>query len=308
MIMAGLELMGEIPFHDVIIHSTILAPDGRRMSKSLGTGIDPVGIIEEHGADATRYGLLKMSSGQDVRWSIGTVEEGRKLANKLWNASRLLLANGGDTGRRAAVVARGALDPRAHRRDARRGRARLRRVRLLARRRPALPPHVRRLLRLVPRVDQAAASASPTCKATALAALERLLKLLHPVMPHVTEEIWSYLPARASRLIVAPWPEPDDAYAADGDALDRVQEAAERFRRSGVATPLDGDEQRIFAAVVRPERAKSNGGNLDAEIARLEQEIARAEQMLSNESFTGARARARRRRRAREARALPARA
>ena len=66
-----------------------------------------------------------------------------------------------------------------------------------------------------------------------------------------------------------------------------MQEAAERFRRSGVVTPLDGDEQRIFAAVVRPERAQANGGNLDAEIARLEQEIARAEQMLSNESFTG---------------------
>ena len=162
MIMAGLELMGEIPFHDVIIHSTILAPDGRRMSKSLGTGIDPVEIIEAHGADATRYGLLKMSSGQDVRWSIGTVEEGRKLANKLWNASRLLLDERRRRGRRAAVVARGALDPRAHRRDARRGRARLRRVRLLARRRPALPPHLRRLLRLVPRVDQAAARASPT--------------------------------------------------------------------------------------------------------------------------------------------------
>ena len=76
MIMAGIELMGEIPFHDVIIHSTILAPDGRRMSKSLGTGIDPVEIIEEHGADATRYGLLKMSSTQDVRLSIGRSRRG----------------------------------------------------------------------------------------------------------------------------------------------------------------------------------------------------------------------------------------
>ena len=78
MIMAGLELMGEIPFHDVIIHSTILAPDGRRMSKSLGTGIDPLEFIDEHGADATRYGLLKMSSTQDVRWSSGAIEEGRR--------------------------------------------------------------------------------------------------------------------------------------------------------------------------------------------------------------------------------------
>src|SRR5438477_4376374 len=61
MVMAGIELMGDIPFHDVIIHSTILAPDGRRMSKSLGTGIDPLELIARCGADATRYGLLKMS-------------------------------------------------------------------------------------------------------------------------------------------------------------------------------------------------------------------------------------------------------
>ena len=69
MIFMGLELLGEIPFEDVIIHSTVLAPDGRRMSKSLGTGIDPLDVIAEYGTDATRYGLLKMSSTQDVRFS-----------------------------------------------------------------------------------------------------------------------------------------------------------------------------------------------------------------------------------------------
>src|SRR6266542_4275938 len=96
MIWAGIELMGEAPFHDVNYHSMILAADGRRMSKSLGTGVDPTDLIDEHGADATRYGLLKMSSTQDVRFSTGPIEEGRKLANKLWNASRLLLTAGGD--------------------------------------------------------------------------------------------------------------------------------------------------------------------------------------------------------------------
>ena len=68
-------------------------------------------------------------------------------------------------------------------------------------------------------------------RATALAALELLLKLLHPVMPHVTEEIWTNLPDRGTRLIVAPWPEGDAAYDTDRDALARVQEAAEIFRR-----------------------------------------------------------------------------
>src|SRR5439155_13396607 len=93
MIWSGLDLMGDVPFTAVNYHSMILAPDGRRMSKSLGTGIDPTDLIAEHGADATRYGLLKMSSSQDVRFSAGAIEEGRKLANKLWNVSRLLLAD-----------------------------------------------------------------------------------------------------------------------------------------------------------------------------------------------------------------------
>jgi valyl-tRNA synthetase len=83
---------------------------------------------------------------------------------------------------------------------------------------------------------------------------------------------------------VAPWPDPDGRFAADADALVRVQEAAERFRRSGVATPLDGDEERIFDAVVKPERLKTNG-NVDAERARLRGEIERAERMLANERF-----------------------
>ncbi len=76
MIWTGLELVGDVPFHDVIIHSTVLAPDGRRMSKSLGTGIDPLEMIDEHGADATRYGLLKMSSTQDVRFAEGASSRG----------------------------------------------------------------------------------------------------------------------------------------------------------------------------------------------------------------------------------------
>ena len=96
MIFSGLELMDEVPFTDVIIHSTVLALDGRRMSKSLGTGIDPMEPIAEYGADATRYGLLKISSTQDVRFSYGAIEEGRKLAIKLWNVARLILQNTGD--------------------------------------------------------------------------------------------------------------------------------------------------------------------------------------------------------------------
>ena len=113
MIFSGLFLLGEVPFTDVIINSTVLAVDGRRMSKSLGTGIDPLEAVAKHGADATRYGLLKISSTQDVRFSWGAIEEGGKLANKLWNVARLILQKAeGVEPELAPVVARGDVDRR----------------------------------------------------------------------------------------------------------------------------------------------------------------------------------------------------
>ena len=278
-----------MPFTDVIIHSTVLAPDGRRMSKSLGTGIDPLETVDQHGADATRYGLLKISSTQDVRFSPGAIEEGRKLANKLWNVSRLILS-------KSELVT------------------------------PSLRPHALEEQWILGRIDAvraeveeawgrfdfAAATAAlyhltfddfcdwyaealkprlydgeKDAIATALVALERLLALLHPVLPHVTEEIWSYLPHRRARLIVSPWPEPDTRFADAVAALDAVQSAARTFRRSGVLVELaTADEQRIFAAVVRPERQKAPG-DVEVERARLQKEISRAETMLANERFVG---------------------
>jgi valyl-tRNA synthetase len=276
-----------VPFTDVIIHSTVLASDGRRMSKSLGTGIDPLDVVADYGADATRYGLLKMSSTQDVRFSLGFIEEGRKLANKLWNVARLILTNAGDA------------TPELRPRD-------LEERWILARldaTRAQLEEHwsefefaagANALYRLTfddfcdwyaeaikPRFQDAG---DDDVRATALAALERLLALLHPVMPHVTEEIWSQLPSRQARLIVSPWPGSDERFANDLAALDRVQEAAAIFRRSGAAIELAGDEQRIFQAVVRPDRVRADG-DPTAEIERLRKEIARAEGMLANERF-----------------------
>ncbi len=282
MIWTGLELMGDVPFTEVIIHSTILAADGRRMSKSLGTGVDPLDLIAKHGADATRYGLLKMSSTQDVRFTEGPLEEGRKLANKLWNVSRLLLQN------------RVEPDARPRELEERWILARLDATRAELEQAWAafdFSHSVQSLYRLTfdDFCDWYAEAIKPRLRdgdedaaATALAALERLLALLHPVMPHVTEEIWSQF--HESRLIISPWPEPEESYAADADALQRVQEAAAMFRRSGVVVELGGDEKRIFDAVVRPERAKVNG-NAAAEIERLRGEVERGERMLANEKF-----------------------
>jgi valyl-tRNA synthetase len=287
MIFAGLELLGEVPFKDVIIHSTVLATDGRRMSKSLGTGIDPLDMIDDQGADAVRYGLLKMSSTQDVRFSHGAVEEGRKLANKLWNVSRLILSNIDDAEpgeQPTETVERWIL-------------ARLDAARAEIEECFADFDYagvVARLYRITfddfcdwyaeatkPRLYDG----DPAARSTALTALERLLALLHPVMPHVTEEIWSNLPARRSRLIVAPWPKPDEAFAAETNALERVQDAATIYRRSGLRVSLSEDEERIFNAVVKPERLKVAAVSIEAETARLQAEIVRAEKMLSNPNF-----------------------
>src|SRR5947199_9041517 len=107
MIMCSREFTADVPFPDVYVHSVIQAPDGRRMSKSRGTGIDPLDEISEHGADALRFGLLAMTSTQDVRFSQARVQQGRDLANKMWNASRLILMEARDDvepGPRSAAV------------------------------------------------------------------------------------------------------------------------------------------------------------------------------------------------------------
>jgi valyl-tRNA synthetase len=217
-----------------------------------------------------------------VRFSYGAIEEGRKLANKLWNASRLVLQASGETVelRPQSVEERWIL--------ARIEATRAEVEQLLGE--FDFSHAVQALYHLTfddfcdwyleaikPRLGE------PDVKATALAALERLLKLLHPVLPHVTEEIWSHLPARETRLIVAAWPEATPDYQAELNALDSAQTAARIYRRSGVRINVMGDSRRIFEAVVRP---TANGqGDVDAERARIQKEIERGEKMLANEKF-----------------------
>jgi valyl-tRNA synthetase len=287
MIFSGLFLLDEIPFTDVIIHSTVLAADGRRMSKSLGTGVDPMEPIESHGADATRYGLLKISSTQDVRYAVGAIEEGRKLANKLWNVARLLL----QTTEGVAPEARPAtLEERWILARIEAARAAVEDA--WARFDFAAATSALYHLTFDDFCDWYAEAVKPRlydgdvdAQATALRALELLLSLLHPLMPHVTEEIWTQLPDRAARLIVSPWPEAETSHDDALTGLDQVREAAQVFRRSGVEVELASDEERrIFTAVVRPERRQVTG-DVETERSRLRREIARAEGMLANERF-----------------------
>jgi valyl-tRNA synthetase len=213
MVMTGLEFPGDVPFRDVYVHSVIQARDGRRMSKSLGTGIDPLEEIDERGADALRFGLLAMSSTQDVRYSDAKMEQGSDLANKLWNASRLILLN-------AAEVEPA---PRTARLEDRWLLSRLERT--IASVTDKLEAYdfahaVQECYGFVygdlcdwyleiakPRLYEGEEDVS----ATLLYALERVLALLHPTMPFVTEELWSFHPARDGHLVVHAFPAADES-------------------------------------------------------------------------------------------------
>jgi len=94
MIFSGMEFMKKIPFRDVYIHATVLTKEGKRMSKSLGTGIDPLGLIEKYGADATRFGIIWQETGaQDIHFGEEAIIAGKKFCNKFWNAARFVLGN-----------------------------------------------------------------------------------------------------------------------------------------------------------------------------------------------------------------------
>jgi valyl-tRNA synthetase len=255
MVMMGIEFAGDIPFSDVYVHSVIQAPDGRRMSKSLGTGIDPLDEIERHGADALRFGLMAMSSSQDVRYSTAKVEQGRDLSNKLWNASRLVLLN-------AADVDPG---PRAVRVEDRWILSRLERtVELVT---TSIDDNdfahaVLELYRFIwselcdwyletvkPRLYDGEEEAS----AVLLFVLERVLALAHPFIPFVTEEIWGYLPGERTPLVVSPFPvaQPERI---DAEAEAEIGGAIELTRSLRRWRDLAGVEARaVLSARVRAE-------------------------------------------------------
>jgi valyl-tRNA synthetase len=331
MVMTSLEFTGEVPFSDVNIHSVIQAPDGRRMSKSLGTGIDPLDEIEVHGADALRFGLLAMSSAQDVRFSEARVQQGRDLANKLWNASRLVLLNARDD------VEPG---PRAERLEDRWIASRLQRaiasftasVEAYDFAHAALDLYEFLWSQLCdwyleivkPRLypEEGAEQGEADASASLLWVLEQVLALAHPVMPFVTEEVYSYLPSpEAEALVIHPFPEADESLI-DPEAEREIARAIELTRAlrrwrdlAGVpprrligARANGGDALELVARLARLEFSSDSGDpiatvggielleteGIDAAVVRqrieerrekLRAEIKRAEKKLSNEGF-----------------------
>ena len=240
MVMMGLEYMGEVPFRDVYIHSVVQAPDGRRMSKSLGTGIDPLDVVDREGADALRFGLLMITSTQDVRFSEDRIRQGRQLVTKLWNATRLVVDRGGRAGgapapemlgdRWIASVIGTAIDDSDRLVEG-----------------FEFSQFADGLYHLV--FDDLcdwylellkAGQASPEF---AGAALEQVLALAHPVIPFTTEECWSRLPGSGGLMLthdpaVAPGPRDEQAEAAIAALREAVQ-AVRSFRADHGVSPKD---------------------------------------------------------------------
>jgi valyl-tRNA synthetase len=231
MVMAGCEVMGEIPFHTVYLHGTVRDPQHRKMSKSLGNGIDPLDVVATYGADALRYTVIAGTAvGTDLILDYRDIESsfapGRNFANKLWNAGRFILGNLTERPRPLAghypdVVRREELGL-ADRwiiarcdeaiRDATAAYERFRLNDAAA--------AVYRFLwndladwyieQVKPRLygDQ---PGGDVARAVLAATFDVALRLLHPVMPFITEALWTRLPGRAEgdSIVVARWPQPD---------------------------------------------------------------------------------------------------
>ncbi|MCJ7578510.1 MAG: valine--tRNA ligase [candidate division Zixibacteria bacterium] len=252
MVMAGLEFLGEVPFFDVYIHGTVRDSDGIKMSKSLGNGIDPLEIIKDYGADALRTSMILVTpEGQDPCISFNTFELGRNFANKLWNASKFVMANLKDDYSPSAGIKTGSSD------------LKLEDIWILSRLNRTVEEvtnlmgnygfnsAVKTLYDFVwhdfcdwyvemvksrfslPEKDKDRASAQEVTHLV----LNHILKLLHPFAPFVTEEIWHHLyKIKASEfdhaLIQSGWPEVKKELINLGleNTMERVQEVVYSIR------------------------------------------------------------------------------
>jgi len=241
MIMAGLEFMGKEPFHEVYLHGTVRDHLGRKMSKSLGNGIDPMAVVELYGADALRYTIVSGAGlGTDLYMNYEDIEStfapGRNFANKVWNVGRFALLRVGDEPVRPVEEVEGSLELADRWILSRLSNA----TREVTRHLEAFRLHEAAdtlyhffwgeladwYVELVkPRLAGEAGEASrEAARATLVEVLDRAFRLMHPVMPFVTEALWLRLPVpqgreREESLVVARWPEPVPAWdAPDAEA------------------------------------------------------------------------------------------
>jgi len=219
MVMAGYEFMGEIPFHTVHFHGLIRDEQGRKMSKSLGNSPDPIDLIDRWGTDALRFTMLMLTpTGTDVLFGERKIEVGRNFANKLWNAARFALMNLGDGDALAPTLAGDHLadrwlSARLHQASGEASAA-LEEMRMndLARVLYAFTwnDFCDWYLEIAKVRMAEGGEEARRAREGILAGLDAILKLLHPLMPYITEEIASHLPLSGKMLIVSPWPRAED--------------------------------------------------------------------------------------------------
>ena len=271
MIFSGIEHMGETPFDTVLIHGLVRDAQGRKMSKSLGNGIDPLEVIDQYGADALRFTLATGNSpGNDMRFSDEKVNASRNFANKLWNASRFILMNLSDAVEKPELPASLTVEDKWV----------LSKYNTLVKEvtdnldKFELGMAVQKLYDFI--WDIFCDWYIELCKArlsaggeTALAAQQVLvyvmtgiLKLLHPFMPFITEEIWQALPHEGESIMVSSWPVYDEAlnFATEEAQFEMVMAAirAIRNRRAEMNVPpskkasiyIATDEPAVFEAGV----------------------------------------------------------
>lgn len=253
MIFQGLEFTGERPFKDVLIHGLVRDADGRKMSKSLGNGVDPMDVIEKYGADSLRYFLSTGSSpGQDLRFSFEKVESVWNFANKIWNASRFALMN--MDGMTYAEIDLSGEKSVADKWILTRLNETIETVTRLADRYEF--GEVGRVLynfiwddfcdwyiemAKLPLYGEDEA-AKKTTRSILAYVLDNTMRLLHPFMPFITEEIWQNLPHQGESITVAAWPTVQDELTDQGAAeemkllVDIIR--AVRNVRAEVNTPM----------------------------------------------------------------------
>ena len=225
MLFSGIEHTGQVPFKDVYMHGLVRDSQGRKMSKSLGNGIDPLEIIDQYGADALRFTLATGNSpGNDMRFYIERVEASRNFANKIWNASRFVLMNLSQEDYTEPELKNLELEDRWI----------LSRYNTLVQEvtenleKYELGIAVQKLYDFIwdefcdwyielvkPRIFEKGAR-NLTAQQTLTYVLSNTLKLLHPFMPFITEEIWQALPHEGESIMISAFPVYTPAYHDDG--------------------------------------------------------------------------------------------
>jgi valyl-tRNA synthetase len=295
MAMAGIHFLGVVPFHTVYLHGLIRDEQGRKMSKSLGNVLDPLELMDQHGTDALRFTLATSGTpGNDIKLSMNRIIGNRNFANKLWNAARIVIGQTAEVG--GGVPAFEALQPKSLA------------DRWIVSRAQRLTAEVTRLLdefqlgeagRQIfeflwseycdwyietAKIQLADPAQRQRTAGILRAVLDRALRLLHPFMPFVTEEVWQHLYAEEAEearptaaLMLASWPEAAGAAAErrlDGAAeadFALVREIVTRIRDARKQAEVEPAQrvQVILAGGVRTRTLKQQA-SLIAQLARTE--------------------------------------